>query len=391
MLKPIICIAAALAFGACGNHSHQHNHGHEHEAHEHAEGHEHGDHDGEAKGHAAHGEIILHSDIAERFGVETDTARAGEFMTVVEASGVVLPSTTSEGVVTAPTAGIVRFAPGIEAGRDVTRGTTIATIDARSMSGGDANAAGAAALAAAKREFERIDALYKERLATVGEYNAALAAYEQAKAGYSSSASKGLATAPISGVLATLNVASGQYAAAGEVIATIASNTAVNLRVDLPQKYYRQAADLTDATLSFSYLDEPVTVSAAGGKRTGVSTMPAPGATAAYIPVYFTVPGKHGILPGSSFTAHLLGKGRQGVITVPNTALLEQQGEFFVFEKLDDECYTKRRVRTGANNGLRTEILEGLPEGTPYVSVGATTVRLAETGAAIPQGHTHNH
>lgn len=383
MHKYIIVGISLLALIGCGGReNHLEHDDHEHEHHEHQE---------TAQHESAHGEIMLHSDVADKFGVKTDTARAGEFTTVIEASGTVLPSATAEGVVTAPTTGIVRLAPGIEVGRNVTRGTIVATIDAHAVSGGDANAAAAAVLAAAKREYERIEALYKERLATIGEYNAAQAAYEQAKAGYSSNASAGRATAPISGVVSTLGVASGQYTAAGDIIATIVSNDAVNLRVDLPQKYYKLAESLSDATLDFNYLEAPVTVSILGGKRSNGAAIPAAGASSAYIPVYFTVPGNQGIIPGSTFKAHLLGNSRQGVISVPNTALLEQQGEYFIFEKLDDECYTKRRVRLGANNGHRTEILDGLPAGTPYVIEGTTTVRLAETGAAIPQGHSHNH
>lgn len=390
MRTSAIIVTIALTLAGCSNFGGGHE-GHEHHTHERhahqgkAEEHE------NAKEHAAHGEIILHSEIAERFGVRVDTARRGDFVTVIEASGIVMPSTTSEGVVTAPTAGIVRFAPGVEPGRDVSRGSVLATIDARDISGGDVNAASAAALAAAEREFRRIETLYKEKLATVGEYNAALAAYEQAKAGYSSTASTGRATSPIAGVVSSLNVSSGQYVSAGDIIARVASNTSVTLRVDLPQKYYLLAPSLSDATVEFAYLPSPVQLGTVGGKRVGNQPLPSPGATAAYIPIYFSVPGSHGIIPGSSFSAHLLGNERHDVLTVPNSAILEQQGESFVFEKLDEECYTKHRVKLGADNGLRTEIIEGLSDGTPFVSSGVTTVRLAESGAAIPEGHTHNH
>ena len=55
------------------------------------------------------------------------------------------------------------------------------------------------------------------------------------------------------------------------------------------------------------------------------------------------------------------------------------------------EHYAKIPVRTGASDGSRTEILSGLSEGTPYVSSGVQAVRLAETSAVAPQGHSHNH
>ena len=385
MRTTLLIAALTLALSSCGHHGETGHEGHESHSHERHE------HQAEKKEHAAHGEIILHKEVAERFGVTVDTARIGDFTTVVEASGIVLPSTASEGVVTAPTAGVLRFAPGISLGSDVRQGALVATIDAGAVTGGDANAAAAAELAAARREYERIGALYKEQLATVAEYNAAMAAYDRAKAGYSSVGATGRALSPISGVVTALNVSPGQYVSAGDVVATVSSSTSHTLRIDLPQKDFRLAASLSDATVKFSYLDAPLQLGLVGGRRMGSASLPSPGATAAYIPVYFNVPGSVGIIPGSSFTAHLLGDVRHDVLTVPNSAILEQQGEFFVFEQLDEECYTKHRVTPGASDGVRTEIVAGLAAGTPYVSSGVTTVRLAESGAAIPEGHTHNH
>lgn len=53
-----------------------------------------------------------------------------------------------------------------------------------------------------------------------------------------------------------------------------------------------------------------------------------------------------------------------GVISVPTTALTEEQGIYFVYVKLDEEGYKKQEVRIGAGDGLRTEILSGLRAAT---------------------------
>ena len=214
-----------------------------------------------------HGEIVLHKEVADQFGVVVDSVASGDFATTVRAAGVVLTASAADGVVSAPTAGIVRFAPGIEAGKALSAGSLVATIDARNVSGGDANAAARAALDAAKTEYERIEALYKERLATVGERNAALAAYNQAKAAYSPSASSGRATSPIAGTLTSLAVRQGQYVAAGEVIATVAGASDQTLRIDLPQRYYAMAPTLTDAVITLPYGDTAVRLGEYGGHR----------------------------------------------------------------------------------------------------------------------------
>lgn len=349
------------------------------------------DHEGEAaEKHDEHGEIVLHKEVADQFGVVIDSVACGDFATTVRAAGVVLTASTSDAVVSAPTAGIVRLAQGIEAGKALSAGSLVATIDARNVSGGDANAAARAALDAAKTEYERIEALYKERLATVGERNAALAAYNQAKAAYSPSASSGRATSPIAGTLTSLAVRQGQYVAAGEVIATVAGASDQTLRIDLPQRYYALAPTLTDAVITLPYGDTAVRLGEYGGHR--ITSAPVTqGGAAAYVPVYFSAGRTPGLVAGTTFTAYLLGTPRHDVVSVPSTAISEQQGDYFVYEQLDDECYAKRRVDIGATDGQRVEITQGIAPGTPIVVKGVTTIRLAETGSNIPEGHTHNH
>lgn len=365
-----------------------HNHNHEgHEAHD-----EHGEHEEQEAGehHHSDNEILVHDNIAERFGLKVDTVTNGDFAVSVRTSGTVLPSSNADGVVSAPTAGIVRFAGGINVGSEVRKGTAVATIDAKGISGGDANAAARASLEAAKAEYERIESLYKDKLATAAERNAALAAYNAAKAGYSERAASGTATSPIAGTVTALTVREGQYVQPGEVIATVASASDLVLRVELPQRYYSMVPTVTDAVAMFSYLPEPVSVSAAGGRRTGSDAMPANG-SAAYIPLYFSVPRASGIVPGSTFSAYVLGTMRSGVTTVPNSALSEQQGKYFVYEMVHPETYVKVPVTIGGSDGRRTEILSGIEAGRSIVTEGVTTVRLAETGGAIPEGHSHSH
>ena len=109
------------------------------------------------------------------------------------------------------------------------------------------------------------------------------------------------------------------------------------------------------------------------------------------MPLFFTVSHKHGLTPGATFTAFLAGSKRDGVVTLPLSGISEQQGAYFVYERVHPEAYVKRRVTLGTSDGERVEIKSGLSRGAIVVSEGATAVRLAETGSAIPEGHTHNH
>jgi len=371
-----------LALSLCGCHNSAddhigHDHGHDHETHE--------SHQPESE-HHHDGEISLHDEVAERFGVKLDTIRPGDFHEVVRVSGRAEASASSTGIVAAPIAGTVHFVHGINAGSHVGAGSAIAVIDPASTLGGDANAAAKAALDAARRELERLKPLYDERLVTASEYNTALAAYEQAKAAYSPRANGGRVLAPISGTLTSIDAAEGQYVGAGEQIATVSSAKELTLRVELPRRYLPMATSFTEAVIEQPY-STPVRIAL---KNTGTPVAQT-GSASAFVPMYFTVAADGTIAPGATFTAYLAGKKRERVISLPLSGISEQQGAYFVYERVHPEAYAKRRVELGTSDGERVEIKSGLATGAVVVSEEATAVRLAETGSAIPEGHTHNH
>jgi multidrug efflux pump subunit AcrA (membrane-fusion protein) len=61
-----------------------------------------------------------------------------------------------------------------------------------------------------------------------------------------------------------------------------------------------------------------------------------------------------------------------------------------VYVQLDDECYERREVKLGADNGREVELLSGVHAGERVVMQGACQVRLASASKAIP-GHSHEH
>ena len=82
--------------------------------------------------------------------------------------------------------------------------------------------------------------------------------------------------------------------------------------------------------------------------------------------------------------------GREGVLSLPVEALTEEQGVYFVYVQLDEDCYRKQAVTVGASDGERVEITSGLKDGERVVTRGAIHVKLASASNAIP-AHTHNH
>lgn len=371
---------------ACQGHdtSHEGHEAHEHPRHEHQPP--------VTTSHDDDGLIVLAHDQVVKLGVESTVIRPGEFSEILKVSGEISAMPGSEGVVAARQAGIVKFAPGISAGMEVSAGRPIATVSARGMSGGDPVEAARVAYQAAKRELDRLSPLHKEGIVSTRDYNAALQRVDEARVamGTASGGGGSAATSPVSGVITSLDVVDGQYVEAGQTIATLSSNNALTLRADLPESAAPRLHEITGARFRPSYSDEVTDVLEAGGQM--ISSTPMSGSAKGYIPVYFSLPkGKGELINGSYCEVFLLGAPRRDVIAVPEGSLSEQQGKYFVYVEEEPGHYEKRPVALGPTDGLRREILSGVRAGDKVVSKGMAFVKLAETSGAVPEGHSHSH
>ncbi len=378
MLPAAIC----MSLTACSGHNHD-EHGHGVET---AELSKEEDHDHEID------EIIVKPETATRFGIETDTVTSSAGLRTIKVTGQIITEADQSAVISAPTSGIVHFRKGISEGKNVASGTGIASISAQGISGGDSNKAAKARLDAARREMELITPLHDEGIVSTRDFNAAKRAYEEARAEYSQAADNGTAISPISGTITSVLVANGQYVNAGDGIATVSANSGLILRADLPEKYYSLLADIYDANVQLPYSDGIITLSEIGGKR-----MTTPAAASAnrpgYIPVVFSFNNKSGsTIAGTSAEVYLKISGvRDSVcITIPTSALSEQQGNFFVYVKTGDHSYRKTLVGTDGSDGKNVNIRSGLNQGDRIVVKGTSVVRMAETSGIVPEGHHHH-
>ena len=75
---------------------------------------------------------------------------------------------------------------------------------------------------------------------------------------------------------------------------------------------------------------------------------------------------------------------------MPVSALVEEQGLYCVYLRLDEDCYKKQYVTLGADNGEAVQILSGLKPGDEVVTRGAYQIKLSSASNAIP-AHSHSH
>ncbi len=334
-------------------------------------------------------EITLSEEAAQMFGVEIEEVRPGGFHEVIPVSGQIIDSPTNTWMVSAPTNGIVHYATDLGLGAEVRPGSLIARISSQGLTGGNVNEVARVEVEAARKELERLEPLYNERIISAQSYNEAKANYEKAQAAYSASAASGIVTSPKAGVVTQVLASEGQNVEVGAPLAVISDARQLTLRADLPEKYYSVAHQISTATVQFPHCNETHALSALNGKRTTNAT--ATGEHLGYMPIYFTFDNDGHVMPGSFVKVNLLGSVREGVISVPIEAVTEQQGKFFVYRQIDEDCYEKLPVELGQSDGMRVEVKQGLAPGQKIVVKGATAVRLAESSGAVPEGHSHSH
>lgn len=399
----------------------------------------HGDHDHEGEQKEEHsGEIVMTHEQMEKAGVATEIVSPEDFTAVMKAAGQIVRRQGDEQTVAATMSGIVYWRnASLSEGSQVGNGQALADITARHLQDGDPIAKAKAAFEAAKSEMERVKPLADDNIVSQREYEQAKLNYQTAKAAYegmaASKSGSAVVTTGMGGFIKSLLVKSGDYVNVGDPIAIVTQNRRQQLVVDVPECAYRNMNDIRSANFRATGNDNVYKLSELNGKLISYSrTLPE---GSAFLPATFEFDNVGDIIAGSFVEVYLLLKQKQNVITVPNTALTEEQGLYYVYVKKhahkenheaheghdhenheghaletheghdhedhetheghdhkgEEGVFEKREVKIGQTDGVHTEILSGLKNGECVVTVGAYQVKLAASSSAIPEGHNHNH
>lgn len=354
----------------------------------------HGDHDEhehEGEAHGASDEIVMSEEKASAAGVSSEIIGKGEFHSVIIAGGKLTAASGHETTLSANVSGIVSFVRPVAEGSVIGKGVTLFTISSSNLQDGDPFEHAKIAYENAKSEYERASSLVGEQIISRKEFNAAKAAYESAKVSYeavaSSRGSRGSSVAsPSAGTLTACYVSEGDYVTVGQPLAQIVKDRKMYLTADVPARYYSKISDIKSAKFIPSYSTVVYDTDSISGHLLASGRK----ANAAYLPVTFEFEGGAGIIPDTFAEVYLIGKAREDVISLPVSAITEEQGVHYVYVQLDEDCYKKREVTLGGSDGERTEIVAGLQDGERVVTKGAIHVKLAGASNAIPP-HTHNH
>ena len=328
---------------------------------------------------------------------EVMAVRAAPFSEVIYTSGQILPANGDETLVVAPYAGIVSMTGNmLVAGKEVQKGEKLLSLSGKGLLDGNISVRYAnlrAEYERAKANFERLEPLVAEKIATQREFLDAKAAYEQATADFENlranyDGEHKPINAPQSGFVKNVLVSEGAFVDAGDPLVSIAKNRRLMIRADVSQTHWHCLPDIREANFMTPYNGEFYNTRDLGGRLVSYSRTASNSSWST--PVFFEVNNTRNLIPGSFIEVYLLAAPRPGVIAIPVSALTEEQGNFFVFVQLAGESFEKREVKTGVSNGTEIEITYGLKPGERIVSKGAYQVKLASLSSALP-AHSHDH
>ena len=425
LFTAVLALAVTLSLSSCGNrntshdeHAHEHA-GHTHEAHDHSahnhshEGHDHSAHSHEGHSHAKtsddhsthnhaqpeaehnhnENEITFPADQAARTDFKVEEIVPSTFNHVIPCTARILAAQGDEATIVAPISGVVSFGgKRLSTGAQVSRGQSLFTISSRDLASGSQVDKIAADYRRAEAEYNRLKQLIEEQIVSRSEFEAAENEYLKAKAEYDAvaarSSEKGSNVgAPIAGYITSLAVSEGDFVEMGQPLATVSQNRRLQLRADLPQRYYRELRTIKTANIVDPATGESYRLADCGGRLLSVGRIADSGST--LIPVTFEFDNRNDLPQGAIVEAYLIGAPIAEALVVPVTAVTEAQGLYYVYVQLDADCYERREVALGASDGERVQLLSGIKAGDRVVTRGAVNVKMAAASGAIPHSHQH--
>ncbi len=344
--------------------------------------------------HAEHapkpaGDITFLKEQAWKIPFATERVASSAFAGSVRVGAEVEPATSGEQVLSARSSGVVHLlgnAP-LE-GMPVKAGQALFSLSSQGLTDGNAGAS----LQRARNDFdhtkadlERTEALLKNKLVTQQEVLAARNAFANAEVQLEQTSGALSITSSMDGYVRTLQVREGQFVQAGTVLATVARNTRLSIHADVPVQAFARLGGVSGARIKVQ--DGTVrTLEELNGNVLSVGQA----ADGLYVPVRLDVDGAPGLLPGSVVEVWLLSPKATDAITIPLSAVLEQEGRNYCFVQTAGETMDKRTITVGVNDGLRTHVINGLSPGERVVTIGAIDVKLATAGGSLPE-HGHEH
>ncbi len=243
-----------------------------------------------------------------------------------------------------------------------------------------------AAGAAPEKRLDEARSTEEQAKARLTAAAASLAQYNTARSGGTSEADGLFAIrAPLSGVIAQRNAATGANVTAGTTLFRVVDAAQVHVVGQVPEADAARVRGVAAAEIEIPGRQERVPV----GRLASVGKVL--DSQSRTLPITFAFDNRTLALPvGQSVFLHLLMDTTSPRPVVPASAVVDDAGRPIVFVQRAGETFERRAVTLGPRTGDLVQIVEGIQAGDRVVTKGAYLVRLASLSTSVPaHGHVH--
>jgi membrane fusion protein, heavy metal efflux system len=326
----------------------------------------------------------------------TEEIKPQPFHEIIRTSGEILSAPGDEVIITANANGTVRFADGrVTVGAPVQQGQSLFALAGSTAVDNIENRYKEAKVnyEKAKLDYDRAASLVKEKIVSEKDFLDAKAAYESAEIEYQTlsrnySSGGQRVNSSLRGFIKSILVSEGQYVSAGEPLAAVSQNQTLRLKAEVSQKYFARLPAITSANFKTLYDNNVYDTRALHGRL--ISFGKNVNHEDHLLPVIFEIDNRGSIIPGSLVEVFLRTAALENANTVPLTALVEEQGVFYVYVQTGGERFEKRELKLAGSDGNRVHVLSGITVGERVVTKGAYQIKLASAAGSVP-GHGHEH
>ena len=317
---------------------------------------------------------------------------------VIKTTGLVQSAQGDEDLLSAKTNGVVKFTvDNVLEGKEVSIGQVLFSISGSDLA--DNNSAVRFLEAQnnyemTKVDYKRLSILAKDKiisekklLEAKNQFDNAKVIYDNLNKNFNENGQREKSS--MNGFVKGIYVRNGQYVEAGQPIVTISQNKTLIIQAEVQQKFATILRTINSANIKTLHNNQIYSLKQLNGKI--ISFGKNTNNDNYLVPISLQIDNQGDFLPGGFVELNLIGMTNTKALTIPNSAIMEEQGLYFVFVQITPEFFEKREVKIGVNNGLKTEILNGISENERIVSLGAIQVKLAQATGTLDANSGHNH
>lgn len=342
---------------------------------------------------------------AVEFGVELPEER--NMPPVLTVSGELAADPGAEAVISAPLAGMIAFdRPIVHLGQRVGKGEEICHIEPPVSQEGGADQLSAQVAEArnklllAEKELDRSKRLVEGRAAPRKRLEEAeimlkiaqsnLAPLNRALSRIQSGSACGhlILRAPIAGTVVEVNALNGAFLQVGQPLLKIVDTSRLWLKANVPVAEAAHSDHLSSAYFTISGSRQqfkPVRL---------ITVNDIVDAKTRTVQTIFEVDNADSKLKIGMFASIFMQNGNEGdhlALAIPNSAIHEDEGKFFVYVQTSGETFERREVVPGNKMFGLTAVKDGIAATDRVVTKGGYYVKQASQVAKTPEGHGHEH